>query len=153
MNTIYQIVFRSIISHAWQATGSQSPLLILLQCRQGNMGRHNTGQWVRATWRGITNSSKHVGPLLVLYLGILWMSLLGESFHAYPRLIRWDFSTVYWKRTLTSDYGGSLCIEVKKDGCLPLYQLVGGWLCRDPYFGFLYIFGGVCTVPGSVLRA
>ena len=53
------------------------------------MGRHNTGKWVRATWRGITNSSKHVGPLLVLYLGILWMSLLGESFHAYPRLIRW----------------------------------------------------------------
>ena len=25
---------------------------------------------------------------LVLYLGILWMSLRGESFHAYPRLIR-----------------------------------------------------------------
>ena len=38
-----------------------------------------------------------VGTLLVLYLGILWMSLLGESFHAYPltRLIRLDFSTVY----------------------------------------------------------
>jgi hypothetical protein len=25
----------------------------------------------------------------VLYLGILWMSLLGELFHAYPRLIHW----------------------------------------------------------------
>jgi hypothetical protein len=32
---------------------------------------------------------------LVLYLVILWMSLREESFHAYPRLIRWDFSTVY----------------------------------------------------------
>jgi hypothetical protein len=35
------------------------------------------------------------GEFLALYLGILWMSLRLESFHAYPRLIRWDFSTVY----------------------------------------------------------
>ena len=28
---------------------------------------------------------------LVLYLVILWMSLRGETFHAYPRLIRWTF--------------------------------------------------------------
>jgi len=58
---------------------------------------YNAGKWVRATWRGITNSSRHLGALLVLYLGILWMSLLGESFHVYPRLIRWDISTVYYK--------------------------------------------------------
>ena len=37
---------------------------------------YNAGKWVRATWRGITNLSKHVGALLVLYLGILWMALL-----------------------------------------------------------------------------
>ena len=36
-NTRVYVVFQSIISHGWQATGSQSPLLILLQCRQGNM--------------------------------------------------------------------------------------------------------------------
>jgi hypothetical protein len=37
---------------------------------------YNAGKWVRATWRGITNLLKHVGSLLVLYLEILWMSLL-----------------------------------------------------------------------------
>ena len=31
---------------------------------------YNAGKWVRATWRGITNLSKHVGALWVLYLGI-----------------------------------------------------------------------------------
>ena len=36
-NTRFYVVFQCIISHGWQATGSQSPLLILLQCRQGNM--------------------------------------------------------------------------------------------------------------------
>ena len=44
---------------------------------------YNAGKWVRATWRGITNLSKHVGALWVLYLGtpsavlvlgILWMT-------------------------------------------------------------------------------
>ena len=39
----------------------------------------NAGRWVWATWRGITNSSKHLGTLLVLYLGILWMSQFIES--------------------------------------------------------------------------
>jgi hypothetical protein len=34
-STRVYVVFQSIISHGWQATGSQSPLLILLQCRQG----------------------------------------------------------------------------------------------------------------------
>ena len=29
--------------------------------------------------------------ILVLCLVILWMSLFGETFHAYPRLIRWTF--------------------------------------------------------------
>ena len=28
-------------------------------------------------------------------LVILWMSPFGETFHAYPILIRWDFSSVY----------------------------------------------------------
>jgi len=37
---------------------------------------YNAGRWVRATWRGITNSSKHLGALLVLCLVILWMSLV-----------------------------------------------------------------------------
>ena len=37
-NKRFYVVFQCIISHGWQATGSQSPLLILLQCRQGNMG-------------------------------------------------------------------------------------------------------------------
>jgi hypothetical protein len=53
---------------------------------------YNAGKWVRATWRGITNLSKHVGALLVLYLGILWMALLVLVLvlgilwmsHAYP---------------------------------------------------------------------
>ena len=36
---------------------------------------YSAGKWVRATWRGITNLSKHVGALLVLYLWILWMVL------------------------------------------------------------------------------
>jgi hypothetical protein len=27
---------------------------------------YNAGKWVRATWRGITNSSKHLGALLVV---------------------------------------------------------------------------------------
>jgi hypothetical protein len=45
-------------------------------------GCYNAGTWVRATWRGITNSSKYLGALLVLYLGMLWTSLLGELFHA-----------------------------------------------------------------------
>ena len=40
-NTRFFVVFQSIISHGWQATGSQSPLLILLQCRQGNMGNRS----------------------------------------------------------------------------------------------------------------
>ena len=44
---------------------------------------YNAGKLVRATWKGITNLSKHLGALLVLYLGILWMSLLVESCHAY----------------------------------------------------------------------
>ena len=40
-NTTVYVVFQSIISHGWQATGAQSPLLILLQCRQGNMGNRS----------------------------------------------------------------------------------------------------------------
>ena len=40
-------------------------------------GHYSVFKWVRLTWRGITNSSKRLGALLVLYLGILWMSVLG----------------------------------------------------------------------------
>ena len=36
-----------------------------------------------------------------------------------------------------------MCIEVEKDGRLPLYDLLGGWFFWDPDFGFLYFFGGV----------
>ena len=61
-NTRFYVVFQSIISHGWQATGAQSPLLILLQCRQGNM----------------RNRSIHLGAILVLYLGMLWALLLGD---------------------------------------------------------------------------
>ncbi len=55
------------------------------------------------------------------------------------------------KRNLTSDYGGASCIEVEKGGRLPLYCLLGGWFFWDPDFGFLYFFGWVFRVPGSVL--
>jgi hypothetical protein len=41
---------------------------------------YDAGKWVWATWRGITYLSKYLGALLMLYLGILWMSLLGETF-------------------------------------------------------------------------
>ena len=50
---------------------------------------YNAGKWVRTTWRGITNSSRHLGALLVLYLGVPWTPLLGESFHVNLRLMYW----------------------------------------------------------------
>jgi len=40
----------------------------------------------------------HLGALLVLYLGTLWMPLLEESLYAYPRLIRCGGGFVLWRR-------------------------------------------------------
>jgi hypothetical protein len=54
-NTRFYVVFQSIISHGWQATGSQSPLLILLQCRQGNMRF-----WGGIQYSGFSNGVRYV---------------------------------------------------------------------------------------------
>jgi hypothetical protein len=54
--------------------------------------RYSVFKWVWLAWRGISNSSKHLGALLVLDV-----PRFGESFHAYTRFIRWTVSnsTVY----------------------------------------------------------
>ena len=41
--------------------------------------------------RGPLSVLLEITKFLVLYLVILWMSLRGETFHAYPRLIPWTF--------------------------------------------------------------
>ena len=41
--------------------------------------------------RGPLSVLIEITKFLVLYLVILWMSLRGETFNAYPRLIRWTF--------------------------------------------------------------
>ena len=49
---------------------------------------YNAGKRVRVTWRGITNLSKHVGALLVLYLGSLyraWGSKISLQSTSVPR--------------------------------------------------------------------
>ena len=53
--------------------GAKTPSLIPTM----EAGHYSVFKWVRLTWRGITNSSKRLRALLVLYLGILWMSVLG----------------------------------------------------------------------------
>ena len=53
--------------------GANTPSLIPTM----EAGHYSVFKWVRLTWRGITNSSKRLRALLVLYLGILWMSVLG----------------------------------------------------------------------------
>jgi hypothetical protein len=60
-NTRVYVVFQSIISHGWQATGSQSPLLILLQCRQGNMGNRSYMRFCGGIqYSGFSNGVRYV---------------------------------------------------------------------------------------------
>jgi hypothetical protein len=76
---------------------------------------------------------------LVLYLVILWMSLRRETFHAYPRLIRWTFPqfivNVSYARACSHTCPHHVCMYVYV--CMYVCMCVCMYVCM-----YIYIWSG-----------